>query len=123
MIPTKNFSELLVWQKAHRFVLDVYIFTKAFPREEIYGLTSQFRRAAVSIAANISEGYAKKGKRDKRRFLNFAQGSVEECRYYLMLAKDLQFNHDPKLEFLMVEVSKLLNAYAKAIDDDINSHS
>jgi four helix bundle protein len=121
MNATKTYSELLVWQRAHQFVIDVYAFTLKFPREEIYGLTSQFRRAAISIAANISEGYAKVGKRDKRRFLNIAQGSLEECRYYLTLSKDLHFNHDPKMDLLIVDVSKLLNAYAKAIDNDIRS--
>jgi len=57
MEPAKNFTDLIVWQKAHKFVLDVYLYTAKFPREEIYALTSQFRRAAVSIAANIAEGF------------------------------------------------------------------
>lgn len=83
MEPTKRFNELIVWQKAHQFVLNIYAMSSKFPKEEIYGLTSQFRRAAISIAANIAEGYAKKGKADKLRFFNIAQGSLEEYRYYL----------------------------------------
>jgi len=73
--PARKFEDLVVWQKAHQFVLAVYRLTHAFPRSEIYGLSSQFRRAAVSIAANISEGFRKRGHADKVRFLNIAQGS------------------------------------------------
>jgi four helix bundle protein len=83
--PAQTFRDLIVWQKAHEFVLGAYKLSKEFPREEVYGLTSQFRRAAVSIAANIVEGFKKKGQHDKARFLNIAQGSLEECRYYLIL--------------------------------------
>ena len=83
------FVDLIVWQKAHEFTLSVYKTTRNFPREEIYGITSQFRRAAVSVAANIAEGYVKTGKADKIRFFNMAQGSLEECRYYCILSKDL----------------------------------
>lgn len=117
MEPTKRFNELIVWQKAHQFVLNVYSISAKFPKEEMYGLTSQFRRAAVSIAANIAEGYAKKGKADKLRFYNIAQGSLEECRYYLLLAKDPNFNNDIKLDDLLEEVSRLLNSYARSIND------
>jgi len=111
----KTFQDLIVWQKAHRFVLDVYKTTKSFPREEIYGLTSQLRRAAVSIPANIAEGFKKMGKADKCRFMNIAQGSLEECRYYLILAGDLGYADMRDLALQLEEVSKILNAYAKAI--------
>lgn len=87
----KSFKDLIVWQKAHEFVLGVYKLTDTFPKSEIYCLTSQFRRAAISIAANIAEGFKKFGKQDKIRFLNIAQGSAEECKYYLILAKDLGY--------------------------------
>jgi four helix bundle protein len=80
--PSTTFQELEVWQKAHLFVLAVYRLSQSFPKSELYGLTSQFRRAAVSIAANIAEGFRKRGKADKLRFYNIAQGSLEECRYY-----------------------------------------
>jgi hypothetical protein len=73
--PAKTFKELIVWQKAHRFVLAIYSLTKTFPSSEIYCLTSQMRRAAISIPANIAEGFRKRGENDKTRFLNIAQGS------------------------------------------------
>ena len=81
----RTFEDLVVWQKAHQFALAAYRLTRAFPRSEVYGLTSQFRRAAVSIAANVAEGFRKRGNADKLRFLNIAQGSLEESRYYLNL--------------------------------------
>ncbi len=117
MEPTKRFNELIVWQKAHQFVLNIYAMSSKFPKEEIYGLTSQFRRAAISIAANIAEGYAKKGKADKLRFFNIAQGSLEECRYYLLLARDLKFSEDRAQEELLEEVSRLLNSYSRSINN------
>ena len=87
--PAKSFEELIVWQKAHRFVLDTYRFSSTFPRHEIYGLSAQLRRAAMSVPANIAEGFKKRGRSDKARYLNIAEGSLEESRYYLLLAKDL----------------------------------
>ena len=78
--PAKTFKDLVVWQKAHRFVLATYLLTSSFPRSEIYCLTSQMRRAAISIPANIAEGFKKRGPSDKMRFLNVAQGSLEELR-------------------------------------------
>ncbi len=92
MMPSSNFTELIVWQKAHQFTIGAYALTKGFPREEVYGLTSQFRRAAVSVTANIAESYSRKGDRDKLRFFNFAQSSLQECRYYLLLARDLDYH-------------------------------
>lgn len=86
--PARTFQDLLVWQKAHRFVLEVYAFTAAFPKHETYGLSLQMRRAAVSIPANIAEGF---------RFMNIAEGSVEECRYFLILAKDLSYGDTAQL--------------------------
>lgn len=89
--PAKQFQDLIVWQKAHHFVLSVYEQSKKFPKEETYGLKSQLRRAAVSIPANVVEGFKKKGKLDKARFMNIAQSSLEECRYYLILVSDLNY--------------------------------
>jgi four helix bundle protein len=87
----RTFRDLLVWQKAHAFVLGVYTLTAAFPKHEIYSLSIQMRRAAVSIPANIAEGFRKRGKVDKVRYMNIAEGSLEESRYYLILAQDLGF--------------------------------
>ena len=118
--PAKTFEDLVVWQKAHQFVLAVYRLSGIFPRSETYGLSSQFRRAAVSIAANIAEGFRKRGKADKLRFLNVAQGSLEESRYYLILARDLEYGDAYKLRALLEEVGKLLESYSQAI---LNSDS
>lgn len=116
MVKTNTFQDLIVWQKAHLFVLLTYKVTSLFPKEETYGLTSQFRRAATFIAANIAEGYKKKGVKDKLRFFNIAQGSLKECRYYIILSKDLNYtNNSDKLNKIIVEVSKLLNAYCRTI--------
>ena len=116
MNKSKSFTNLIVWQKAHQFVLEVYKVTKNFPKDETYGLTSQFRRASVSIPANIAEGFRKRGKNDKVRFLNISEGSLEECKYYLILSRDLNYTDNNKeLINLAEEVSKLLGAYSKAI--------
>ena len=113
--PAKSFQDLIVWQKAHQFVLSVYRASENFPNKEMYGLTSQFRRAAVSIPANIAEGFRKKGKPDKFRFMNIAQGTLEECRYYLILAQDLEYLDTSEMMRQLEEVSKMLNAYATSI--------
>ena len=116
--PAKTFKDLIVWQKAHRFVLAVYSLTAGFPRSEIYCLTNQMRRAAISIPANIAEGFKKRGVSDKTRFLNIAEGSLEECRYYLILIEDLGYGAIADLEALLEEVSKMLIAYASAIESN-----
>jgi four helix bundle protein len=113
--PARTFQDLLVWQKAHQFVLGAYALTAAFPRQETYGLSLQMRRAAVSIPANIAEGFRRRGKADKARFMNMAEGSIEECRYYLILAKDLGYADTHRLTASLEEASRLLGAYAAAI--------
>ena len=113
----KSFEDLMVWQKAHQFTLAVYHFSRTFPPAEIYGLSSQFRRAAVSIAANLAEGFKKRGKADKLRFFNIAQGSLEESRYYLILSRDLGYGEISELTRLLEEVSKLIEAYSQSIRD------
>ena len=118
--PAQNFQDLVVWQKAHQFVLSVYRISKGFPREEIYGLTSQFRRAAISVPANIAEGFKKKGRLDKVRFMNIAQGSLEECRYYLILSNDLEYANTMKLMQQLDEVSKLLFRYSTAVANSVS---
>jgi four helix bundle protein len=81
----------LVWQKAHRFVFGVHPYTSSFPKHEVSGLSNQFRRAAVSVAADIAEGFRRCGRADKGRFMNLAEASLDECRYYLILASDLGY--------------------------------
>jgi four helix bundle protein len=112
---SSSFKDLLVWQKAHQFVLEVYKLTKDFPKDELYGLTSQFRRAAVSIPANIAEGYTRKGEKDKLRFYNIAQGSLEECRYYIILSNDLSYMKNVEIIKLLEEISKMLVSYMNKI--------
>ena len=114
----QTFQNILAWQKAYDFVLDVYKYTKSFPESEKYGLISQFQRAAVSIIANIAEGYKKIGKADKLRFMNISQGSLEECRCYVILSRDLEYIDNDVYNILyskIEEVSKLLNGYCKAM--------
>lgn len=118
--PAKDFQDLIVWQKAHEFVLSVYRYSESFPKSEFYGLTSQARRAAVSIPANVAEGFKKKTKPDKVRFLNIAQGSLEECRYYLILARDLDYGDTSQLKTQLEEVSKLLQGYLSSILNSIS---
>lgn len=119
MEKTKSFEELIVWQKVHVFVLTIYKLSETFPKNEIYGLTSQLRRAAVSIAANIAEGYKKKDYKNKINFLNIAESSLQECKYYIILCFDLHYLNNKDLNNDLDEIAKLLSAYAKAI---FNSH-
>jgi four helix bundle protein len=95
--PAKRFEDLIVWQKAHQWVLAIYRYSEGLPKQEMYGLTSQLRRAAVSVPANIAEGFKKRGNADKIRFMNIAQGSLEECRYYLILTRDLGYGDNEDL--------------------------
>ena len=121
MSMTKSFEDLYVWQRAHQFVLSVYRATRLFPDFEKFGLSSQFQRAAVSIPANIAEGYRKLGQSDKLRFLNIAQGSLEECKYYCILSRDLGYIDTDTYELMYTEVNEvsyLLNSYIKGILDN-----
>ncbi|MDE3084316.1 MAG: four helix bundle protein [Verrucomicrobiota bacterium] len=111
----KSFEDLLVWQKAHAWVLLVYGLSESFPAKEHYALTSQLRRAAMSVPANIAEGFKKRGVRDKLRFFNIAQGSLEESRYFLILTRDLGYADVRIAQEKLGEVSRLLEAYHRAI--------
>lgn len=113
--PARQFCDLLVWRKAHQFVLGLYAFTATFPKQETYGLAVQMRRAAVSIAANIAEGFAKRTRPDKARYMNVAEGSLEESRYYQLLARDLGYGSTEGLLTMLEEVSRLLSAYARSL--------
>jgi len=88
---SKRFTDLRVWQAAHQVSLEIYRITAGFPREERYGLASQMRRASVSVAANIAEGFGRWGRRDQARFYEISKGSAEELRHYLILSRDLDF--------------------------------
>ena len=111
----KSFEDLGVWQKSHRFVLEVYRLTQSFPNHERFGLISQIRRSAVSIPANIAEGFKKRGLADKLRYFNISQGSLEETRYYLILANDLRYADTKDLKKNLDEISRMLDGYMKSI--------
>ena len=113
-----SFENVAAWQKAHVFTLLVYRLTREFPKDEMFGLISQFRRAAVSIEANIAEGYKRLGKAEKLRFYNISEGSLSECRNYIILARDLRYITEQQYADLFValeEASKLLTSYCKRI--------
>jgi len=111
----KTFEDLIFWQKSHQFVLKIYKMTQHFPRHEVFGLVSQIRRSAVSVPANLAEGFKRKGKADKIRFFNISQGSLEEVRYYLILANDLGYADTKQLKIDLDEIGRMLNAYIKSI--------
>ena len=118
---SKSFREVRAWQKAHKFVLAFYSTKKMFPDDEKYALVPQFQRAAVSIAANIAEGYRKISKADKLRFFNMAQGSLEECRYYIILSHDIGYYNDETTNKMWNKIetaSAVLNSYCQAINNN-----
>jgi four helix bundle protein len=121
--PAKSFQDLLVWRKAHELVLAVYALSAAFPKPETYGLSLQIRRSAVSVPANIAEGFRRRSRTEKARFLNMAESSLEETRYFMILASDLGYGDTAPLMTSLDEVSRLLNAYTTAILTSSSSHS
>jgi four helix bundle protein len=112
--PAKKFEELIVWQKSHQLTLLVYKVTAVYPKHELYGLVSQMRRAAVSVPANIAEGFKRRKNPDKARCLNIAQASLEEVRYYFLLSRDLGYLKNTESERID-EVGRLLWAYIKTL--------
>jgi four helix bundle protein len=118
---SKTFRDVMAWKRAHEFVLAFYDTKPMFPEDEKYALVPQFQRAAVSIAANIAEGYKKLSKADKLRFFNIAQGSLEECRYYIILSHDVGYYTKEiasKMWQKLEEASTVLNAYCKAVKEN-----
>ena len=116
-----SFKDVIAWQKAYQFVLQTYKVTAKFPDFEKYGLSSQFQRAAVSIAANFAEGFKRLSKADKLRLMNISQGSLEECRCYIMLSKDLGYitkDEYDALTYSLEGTSFYLNAYCKGISEN-----
>jgi four helix bundle protein len=114
----RDFRQLKVWEKAHRLTLAVYANTKSFPREEIYGLTSQLRRAASSIPANIAEGAGRVGDAELARFCQLAFASANELEYHLLLARDLNYLDQARYDALLestVEVKRMLGAFLTTI--------
>lgn len=115
------FRDLKVWEKAHRLTLEVYRETGSFPRDEAYGLTSQLRRAAASVPANIAEGCGREGTNELRRFLQIAMGSASELEYHLLLSRDLGFLNDAPYKSLNIgicEVKRMLAAFIQKLTAD-----
>lgn len=111
----KNFRDLMVWRKAHLLTLESYRVTETFPKQEIYGITSQMRRCAASIAANIAEGCGKKGNAEFQRFLGIAAGSASELEYHFLLARDLRMLAPADYERLNVAVLEIKRMLASLI--------
>lgn len=118
MVRARSFEDVEIWKKAHQFVLDAYKLTEVFPKHELFCLTSQLRRAAISIPANFAEGFRKNSNPDKLRFYGIAISSLEECRYYLRLAKDLNYAETATLRLNLEEISKMLTSYMSKIRND-----
>ena len=117
----RDFRELKVWQKSHGLTLAGYETTSAFPREEIYGLTSQIRRSSASIPANISEGCGRKGEPELARFLQIGMGSASELEYHLLLSHDLKLLKTSDYERLtgeVCEVKRMLTSFIKKLRAD-----
>jgi four helix bundle protein len=117
-VSIERFEDLEAWKRAHELVLRVYGASKGFPSDERFGLTSQMRRAAVSIPANIAEGFKRRTKRDKVHFYNISQGSLEELRYYWILARDLKYLVDDIRPLLEVtdRCARLLHGLIASIE-------
>jgi four helix bundle protein len=117
----KDFRQLKVWEKSHQLALAVYKATKEFPKEELYGLTSQIRRASISIPTNIAEGCGRTTEKDFARFIQISMGSASETEYQLILARDLEFlpkeTHE-KLHNDVEEVKRMLASLLKTLRAD-----
>jgi four helix bundle protein len=112
---SQSFREVLVWEKAHAFTLAIWRVTKSFPREEMFVITAQLRRAAMSIPSNFVEGFRKRTKPDKVKFYNIAQGSADEALYQLILVHDLGYADTTLLQADLEEVSRLLQGYINGL--------
>lgn len=117
----KTYRDLLVWQKAITFVTEVYNIAREFPQEELYGLTSQIKRSAVSIPSNIAEGYGRKSKKDYIRFLQIAMGSIFEIQTQLEISKNLEFLPENNFNTLF-ENSREIERMLSSLISKINKH-
>lgn len=117
----KSFHDLQVWPKSHELTLAIYVATKEFPRDELFGLTSQIRRACASIPANIAEGCGRNSDNELRRFLEIAMGSASELEYHLLLSKDLEYISESihtKLNESTCEIKRMLSGFIQKLRDD-----
>ena len=113
----KNFTDLIAWQEGHKLVLMIYKSTDKFPKKEVYSLTNQMRRAAVSITSNIAEGFSRKGKKEKARFYCIAKGSLTELQNQLIISKDINYMSKEKFHTIAeqtIQASKLISGLIKS---------
>ncbi len=118
----KDFRDLTVWQKSHALTLDVYGATRTFPKEELFSLTNQVRRAASSIPANIVEGYGRRSDSEMNRFFQISRGSATELEYHLLLSRDLGYLAPARYDALihqLSEIEKMLSAFTAKLKSDI----
>lgn len=114
----QSFTDLKAWQEGHKFVLQIYKATDTFPKTEIFGLTSQLRRASVSVTSNIAEGFSRKSQKEKIRFYYIALASLTETQNQILIAKDIQYlnkNHFDNLAEKTVTIAKLINGLLRSI--------
>ncbi|HWG40990.1 MAG TPA: four helix bundle protein [Candidatus Acidoferrales bacterium] len=122
----RNYRDLQVWSKAHNLTLELYRVSRSFPREEIYGVTSQLRRAAVSIGANLAEGCGRRTSTELARFVRIAMGSASELDYRLLLSRDLGFmaaNEFASASAVLIEVRKMLTSFLNSVEEQIETRS
>jgi four helix bundle protein len=122
----RNYRDLQVWNKAHKLTLELYRVSQRFPREEIYGITSQLRRAAVSIGANLAEGCGRRTSPELARFVRIAMGSASELDYHLLLSKDLGFMNNDDFAHTaseLTEVRKMLTSFLSSVEEQIELKS
>jgi len=118
-----HFKELKVWQKGMMLVKEVYLFTKVFPKDEMFGLASQIRRSAVSVVSNIAEGAARESTKDFLRFLSMTRGSLAELETQILIALDLEYvSEAKKILEMMDEVSRMVNGLQKALEEKLTTH-
>ena len=120
----EDFKDLRVWAKADELTLAIYEKTRCFPKEELYGLTSQMRRSAASVGANIAEGCGRRSDGEMRRFLQIARGSANELEYHLLLAKDLHLLQTAEfadLETKVLEIQRMLASFAARVKSAVAS--
>ena len=119
----RNYRDLQVWAKAHSLTLDLYRISRTFPREEMYGLTAQLRRAAASIGANLAEGCGRRTSSELARFVRIAMGSASELDYHLLLSRDLEFMTEDDFKRVtknLVEVRKMLTSFLSSVEEQLN---
>jgi four helix bundle protein len=122
----RNYRDLQVWKKSHNVALDLYKVSQCFPREELYGMTSQIRRAAISIGANLAEGCGRQTSGELARFVRIAMGSASELDYHLLVSRDLGFMNDNDFSRItagLTEVRKMLTAFLSSVEEQIELRS